>query len=119
LASAKKGVNERAFVISSAGVDDHARRLVDGDYVIVFVDDLERDGFGFGTDGRARLGCDGDAFSATKTVRRFRRFPIEQDVCRVDELLYAGAGEVGAVRGDNAIQALISVFGRGYEVVRH
>ncbi len=73
LAAAEERVDERAFVIAGAGVDDHAGGLVDGDDVVVFVEDVERDGFGFGADGRARLGGDGDVFAAAQAVGGFGR----------------------------------------------
>ena len=64
LTATEERVDESAFVVSGAGVDDHAGGLVDGYDVGVFVEDVERDGFGFCADGRARLGGDGDAFAA-------------------------------------------------------
>ena len=69
LAAAEERVDERAGVVSGAGVDDHAGGLVDGEDVVVFVEGFERDGFGFGADRRARLGFDGDAVAAAEFVR--------------------------------------------------
>ena len=119
LAAAEERVDERAFVVAGAGVDDHAGGFVDGEDVVVFVEGVERDGFGFGLDRRARLGGDGDAFAAAESVGDFGRFAVDEDVGGVDEFLDAGAGEVGAVGSDDAVEALIGVVGRGYEVVSH
>ena len=119
LAAAEERVDERAGVVSSSGVDDHAGGFVDGEDVVVFVESFEWDGFGFGADGRARLGGDGDAFAAADFVGSFGGFSVQKDVGGVDEFLHAGATEVGAMRGDDAVEALVEVVGSGYEVVGH
>jgi hypothetical protein len=44
---------------------------------------------------------------------------VDEDVGGVDEFLDAGAGEVGAMSGDDAVEALVGVVGGGGEVVSH
>ena len=65
LAAAEKRVDERAFVVAGAGVDDHAGGFVDGEDVVVFVEGFERDGFGFG-----RMGGRGSAVTVMRSPPR-------------------------------------------------
>ncbi len=46
---------------------------------------------------------------------------VDEDVGGVDEFLDAGAGEVGAMGGDDAVEALVGVVGGGEvcQVVSH
>ena len=53
-------------MIASAGVYSHSGGFVDGDYVVVFVEDVEGDRFGFGANRRTRLDLDGHEFAARK-----------------------------------------------------
>jgi hypothetical protein len=119
LAAAEESVDERAFVVAGAGVNDHAGGFVNREDVVVFVESFEGDGFGLGLDRRARFGGDGDAFAAAETVRDFGRFVVDEDVGGVDEFLDASAGEVGAMGSDDAVEALVEVVGGGSEIVSH
>src|SRR5881394_1743648 len=47
LATAEKSVDERAARVPCSGVDGHASWLVNDDEVVVFVENVERDGFSF------------------------------------------------------------------------
>src|SRR4029077_1599245 len=49
LTAAEEGVDQGAARGAGAGVHGHAGGLVDGDDVSVFVEDVERNGFWFGT----------------------------------------------------------------------
>jgi hypothetical protein len=100
-------------------VDDHACGFVDGEDVVIFVEDFERDVFGFGLNRGARLGCYGDFFTATQAMGGFYMLTVDEDGGGIDEFLDAGTGEVGAVGGDDAVEALIGVVGGGYEIVSH
>ena len=67
----------------------------------------------------ARFGGNGNVVAGTEFVGGFGGFAVEEDGGGVDEFLHAGAGEVGAVGGDDAVEALVEVVGRGEEVVGH
>jgi hypothetical protein len=84
LTAAEQRVDESAAKISGSGVDDHSGGFVDGDDVIVFVEDVERDGFGFGEDGRALGSVDGDEFAAMKAMCAFGGATIYEDEAGVD-----------------------------------
>jgi len=114
LAAAKKCVDERALGIASAGVNGHASGFVDGDDVVVFVKDVEWDGFGFGLEGRAGLGVDLDRVAGADFLGVFSWLAVEEDEVLFDEFLDAGAGECGAMGGDEAIKAEAG-FGGGDE----
>jgi hypothetical protein len=106
-------------MVAGSRVDDHACGLVDGEDVVVFIEEVERDGFGLGLDRGARLDFDGDTFAAVQAVRGFGWFAVEEDVGFIDEFLNAGAAEVAAMRSDDAVEALTGVVGRDDEVVSH
>jgi len=79
LTAAEQGVDERSMSISGAGVNGHASGLVDDHDVFIFIEDVERDGFGCDAEGRAGLHFDGEALAATKSLRAFRDAGIEKD----------------------------------------
>src|SRR5256885_12153685 len=73
LAAAEKRVDERAARVPCSGVDRHASGLVNNDEVVVFVEDVERDGFGFSFERCAWLRLNGDALAATELLARLGR----------------------------------------------
>jgi len=79
LATTEQGIDERAASVSGAGMDGHASGLVDDDYVVVFVEDFERDGFGFGAERRAGLYFDREALAAAQALRAFCGVGVEKD----------------------------------------
>jgi hypothetical protein len=85
-------------------MDDHARRLVDDDEVVVFVDDLERDGFR-GGDGFVSLGdLELDDGARGDAIRRLRRLTIDPDEMALDQPGGRGAAKVRGVVGQEPIQ---------------
>ena len=115
LAAAEEGVDERAGGVAGAGVDGHAGGLVDGDDVVVFVENVERNGFGFGAERRARLRIDGDFFAAVEAVRAFGGLAVDEDEAAVDEFFHAGAAEIGTVGGDDAVEAVAGFVSGDFE----
>ncbi len=106
LAAAEQRVDQRAASVPGARMNRHARGFVDNDHVVVFVEDVERNGFGFGTHGRARLHFNSDALAATEALRAFCRPSIHQNESGGDQFLDAGTAEIGAVGGDDAIESV-------------
>lgn len=113
LATTEKCVDERAKRVSCSCVDGHAGGLVDDDEVVVFVKNVEGNGFGFCSERCARLRLNGDAFAAFELLAGLGGLAVDEHECGVNEFLNAGAGEVGAVYGDEAIEACAGVGGRG------
>ena len=114
LTAAEERVDERAGDCAGAGMDGHAGGFVDGDDVVVFVEDIERNGFGFGADGRALGDFETDFFAAVKMERAFLRgVAIDLDEAGHDQFLDAGAAEFGALGGDEAVETRAGIGGGG------
>jgi hypothetical protein len=113
LPAAEKGVDKRASGIAGSSVNGHAGGFVDGHEVVIFIEDVQRDGFGFGAERRA-FGCvESDAFAAVKMEGAFAGGgAVDEHEARFNEFLDAGAGEFGTVRGDETVQASARVFPR-------
>jgi hypothetical protein len=97
LTAAEESIHQRSAGVTSTGVDGHAGRFVNGDYVVVFVEDVERNGFGFGAQGRATLNLYSDALAAPDAMRAFRGASIYEDQVLVDEFLRARAAKVESI----------------------
>lgn len=69
----KQSVYQRAGGCASAGVNDHARGLVDGDEVFIFIKDIQRDLFRHGSGLWARKHFDLNDVSGSDTLRRLRQ----------------------------------------------
>ena len=91
LAAAEEGVDQRAARGAGSSVDGHAGRLVDGDDVGVFVEDVKENGFGFGAEERARLGMDGDELATAESMRALAGTSVDQYQPGRDQLLHTGA----------------------------
>ena len=114
LAAAEERVDERAGDCARASVHDHAGGFVDGDDVVVFVEDLERNRFGFGTDGRAFGDFESDFFAAAKVQRAFLGgVAIDLDEAGCDQFLDASAAELRALGGDETIETRARIGGGG------
>jgi hypothetical protein len=112
----KQGVYERAAIAlvfggPGPGVDHHAGGLVDDSEVGVFVEDVEWDIFGDGSQWRARCRRhDGDAFATAKFQGCSSRFVVNKYLLLGDELLDARAAYI-QTEHQELIEALAGVFG--------
>ncbi len=87
-----KGVHERCGVVAVTGMDDHARRLVDQQQVVVLVGNFERDVFGNDLDFALGIGHhQRDAVAGFDLVARLRGFAVDQDIACVGSRLDAVA----------------------------
>ena len=77
--------------MARGGVDDQAGGLVDGQDVVVFVEDLEGDVFGLEGGFRGRLEADFDFIAFFRSDSFFDRFSVEQDEPLFDQVLEIGA----------------------------
>jgi hypothetical protein len=126
LPAAKQRVHQRAAGIAGAGVYGHSGWLVDGQDVVIFVENIERDGFGFGAQRRARPDLDGDALAASEAMRALGWAGIDEHEALDDELLYASSADVLEAGSDELIEALAGlIFGndefmeRGFAALAH
>lgn len=109
-AMGKECVDKGAVRVSRSRVDDHSGRLVDGEQMFVFVEDIEGDCFrcegAFGSDLKANLDLvvcfGGNSF--------FYRLAVEKDKTVFNQLLKIGAGKEGVVEGEQLIDPLPSFF---------
>ena len=120
LPAAQQRVDKRSVRVPRSGVHGHARGFVDGDDVLVLVENIKWDRFGFRAQRRARLKNDLDGVACADLVRIFRRLPVQQDQPARDELLHTRAGKFGAPIGNHAIQAqsCVRVRHRDFQMLR-
>ena len=95
--------------IPCPGMDGHARRFINGDDVIIFVKNAEGNRFGFGLERRSRLCVNLDDVAIANFLCALGGFAVHEDEGLLDEFLNAGAREIGAVSGNDAVEALASV----------
>src|SRR6266566_4902637 len=95
LTAAEKRIDECAASMACAGVDRHARGLVDDENVVVFVEHVQRDGLRFSAELRARLRVHCNALAGTETMRALCGLAVDADEATFNELLDAGAAELG------------------------
>jgi len=112
----KQGIDECAAITlifrgTGPSVNHHAGGFVHDGEVGVFVENVERDVFGDGSQGRPRCrGHDGDVFGTAKFQGGPGRFIVHEHFLFGDELLDARAAYVEAERQE-LIKALAGVFG--------
>src|SRR5260370_22361926 len=103
LPAPQQSIDERASYVSCSGVNGHARGLVDGDDVVIFVKDIQGNRFRRRVRRWPRVGPHGDEFSATKFLRRFCGLAIDEDQAAVDEFLHTRSREFPAVGGHETV----------------
>jgi hypothetical protein len=99
-------------------VHGHAGRLVDGDDVVVFIKDVERNGFRFGTQRRTRLHLDLNAVSGAEALGTLGHTGIYEHEPGVNEFLDPGAADVAETSGDSVIEALARIVFVGDEFMK-
>ena len=126
LPAAKQRIHQRAAGITSAGVYGHSRWLVDGQDVVIFVENIERDGLGLGAQRRARPDLNGDVFAASEAMRALGWAGIDEHEALDDELLHASSADVLEAGSDALIEAFAGlIFGndefmeRGFAALAH
>jgi len=92
LTAAEQRVDERAGNIARAGVYGHPGSFVDRDKIVVFVEDIERDGFCLGVRGGAFRDFDRNPFAPTQLRRAFaRKLVVDANGAGLDEFLNTSA----------------------------
>src|SRR5712675_172747 len=105
LSAAKERVHQRAGGIAGACMHGHAGRLVDGQDVLVLVENVERNGFGFGAQRRAWPDFDGDVLAASHAMRALGRASIDEHQSPRDKFLYARPADAIEAGSDALIEA--------------
>src|SRR5437667_5111415 len=111
-------VDQRAAIAgvigrARAGVDHHARGLVDYREIVVFVDNFQRNFFRYRAQRTGlRLAEEGDAFAATKTQGRIGVQILYQDLPFRNQLLNSCTADVWEMGDKELVQALVASLGR-------
>ena len=103
LAAAKQRVDQSALRIPCSGMNAHSSGFVDDEQIVVFVEDVERNGLGFGAQRRALTGFDGNAFVAPQLLRGLGGIAVHQNKVSREEFLNSGAGKLGGMLDDPLI----------------
>jgi len=123
LAASEKRVDERAARTPCSSVDGHSGGLIDDDEIVVLVENVERNGFGFGFERQAWFGLDGNAFGTLESLTGLCGVTVDEDEGGIDEFLDTGTGQVRTVGDDETVEASAGVgrrrkkfdpFGRGF-----
>src|SRR5271166_538420 len=124
----QQGIDQRATIAlvvggSGSGVDHHAGRLVDNGEIVVFVEDVEGDFLGDGSERSTLSGAeDRDALAAAQLEGRLGGCVVQQYLFLGDKFLHPSAAHVEA-RGEVLVEALAGVIGRNrdknWECFRH
>ena len=86
-------------------MNDHPRRFVDGDQVVVFVDDLQGDVFADRRRWGRRGKCGGDDVSGFQAVGGAHRLVVDLDVASFDQALDVGAAVGGELAAEEDVDA--------------
>ncbi len=117
LAMGEERVDKGAVWVSGGGVDDHSGRLVDGDQMLVFIEDVEGDCLGGEGAFGGKLKADLDLVICFCGNSFFDRLAIEKDKAVLDQLLEVGAGKEGIVEGEQLVDPLPCFVGLDAEGV--
>jgi|ERR1051326_4151238 hypothetical protein len=96
---------------TGARVYDHAGRLIDGDYVLIFVEDREGNLFGSGVKRSQPGRLDVNGIARSGQVRRPARLAVHADATLLDPILQAGTAELGKTLVEHEIEALSGLLG--------
>ena len=112
----EKSVGESTCLVARGGVGGQASGFIDGEQVVVFVDDAEGEGLGRGGGGRLGGKVELKPVCLFQPVTRFGCLTVDPDPALVNQLLDGRAGEVGAEGGEVFVQAFVGRYWGGYRV---
>ncbi len=105
----KESVDERAGPVPAGGVHDEPGLFVDGDEVLIFKDDVQRDIFGERLRGGKLGERDADTVAGAEDGGGFGGAIVDHDDSGFDELLKHGAGIIGEAVAKVQIDALLQI----------
>lgn len=101
----EESVDEGSGVAAGAKVDDEAGGLVDGNDVIVLIEDVEGDVLGEGAEGLQFGRLDRDNIAGAEFRGGFRRGVVDEDAVLFDPRSEAGTREFGQAGGEEVVEA--------------
>lgn len=107
----EEGVDERAGVNASSGVDDHAGGFIDGDDGGIFVEDMQGNIFGRGFERREIGGFDVDGVAGAESLRGTGGGMVDEGAAGLDPLLNAGAAVFGKLGVEPLIETAAGASG--------
>ena len=120
----QQGIDQRCLVARVVGcararVYHHAGGLVDNGEVVVLIDDVERNFLRNGAQRRTlRWARDCNPLIALEAQRGFGASVVDEDFAGFDELLNAGAADLGDLRGQVLVETLRGIVGGDGQVER-
>jgi len=119
----QQGVDQRSAADSCAQVDHHPRRLVDGNHVVILIQDFERDRLRIRSQRRWRLRLNPNALPAAQPVagldRLGSRQAFDSGLALSNQLLNARASQRGKPRRQEPVQALAAIGITGGKALAH
>jgi len=103
--------DHRAAGHARARMDDHAGRLVDDGDILVFVENVERNGFRLDTRSQFVWELDGNGFTGLDMMRRLARRSVNLYAAFVHQRFNARAAQRGELRDEEHVESLGGVFG--------
>jgi hypothetical protein len=111
VAVVEEGVDEGAIGVACGGVDDEAGGFVEDEDVFVLKEDIKRDVLGDDGDGDDLGYNEGELVSAFESGAGLGLTPVQGDVPVFDQVLEAGAGEIGKTGGEVLVESGAGVGG--------
>ncbi len=105
-----EGVGDGAGGEAGSGMDGEAGRLIHGDEIVIFVEEIERNGFGRGDERSRGDELDLDGFARLEAMAWARGGAADPNVASSDFLLDARPAHLRQAIGQPAIQALAGVI---------
>ena len=101
--------------MAAGRMNDHAGRLVHGDDVLVFVEDVERDLFGVWSGGIHRREHDFDAISGRQPIGDLGALTVDFDAAGTDDFAELDATVFGELVSQEGVESLTGFFGIDHE----
>ena len=91
-------------------MDDHAYRLVDGDQVLVFEEDVEGDVLRLEVDLWGQREADLDLIAHLRGLPFFQGLSVDKDAAFLDQVLEVGSRKLRKMQGQQLIETEIRLF---------
>lgn len=101
----QQGIDQRVFAVPCSGMNDHARRFIEHDDVVILEKNFERQIFRL-CPGRRGLGMnDGNYFASPGMMGRPGGFPVNPNIARSQQPLNGAAGKSGKFPAQKNVQS--------------
>jgi len=99
-------IDQGVFGVARRRMDDQPGRFVQGQEVVIFVEDFQRNVFRLGYGGLGLRPVDSDDFAGAGTVGGFGVAPVDLNMTLMEESLDGAARNAGKLRGQVGVEAL-------------